>query len=152
LHENLVSVFPEDIVPRSIIVESESTFTRRCVRRAFDELDVAETAFNVPATNRKRRVLGVLRGKLAIETFTTHALRLGVLALRQASGSLDADVIRREGDQLLSSVGAVLHERTSKLSSALAKTMQPHLGARSVARGGRAVAARRTEKAHAGDR
>jgi len=63
----------------------------------------------------------------AREAFATQALRLGVLALRQASGSLDADVIRREGDQLLSSVGAVLHERTSELSSALAKTMQQYL-------------------------
>jgi hypothetical protein len=42
------------------------------------------------------------------EAFATQALRLGVLALRQASGSLDADVIRREGDQLLSAVGTVL--------------------------------------------
>jgi hypothetical protein len=61
------------------------------------------------------------------EAFAAHALRLGVLALRQASGSLDADVIRREGDQLLSAVGTVLNERTSALSSALAKTMEQYL-------------------------
>ena len=32
----------------------------------------------------------------AREAFATQALRLGILSLRQASGSLDADVIRRE--------------------------------------------------------
>jgi hypothetical protein len=63
----------------------------------------------------------------AREAFATQALRLGVLALRQASGSLDADVIRREGDQLLSSVGAVLKERTSDLTGVLAKTMVQYL-------------------------
>jgi hypothetical protein len=61
------------------------------------------------------------------EAFATQALRLGILALRQASGSLDADVIRREGAQLLSSVGAVLQDRTSDLSGALAKTMFQYL-------------------------
>ena len=52
------------------------------------------------------------------DAFAAHALRLGVLALRQASGSLDADVIRREGEQLLAAVGSVLHQRNSDLSSA----------------------------------
>jgi len=61
------------------------------------------------------------------EAFAAQALRLGILALRQASGSLDADVIRREGDQLLSAVGAVLQDRTSELSGALAKTMFQYL-------------------------
>ncbi len=63
----------------------------------------------------------------ARDAFATQALRLGVLALRQASGALDADMIRREGEQLLSSVGAVLQERTSELSGALAKTMLQYL-------------------------
>ncbi len=61
------------------------------------------------------------------EAFAAQAMRLGVLALRQASGSLDADAIRREGDQLLASVGSVLRERTSELSGALAMAMAQYL-------------------------
>jgi hypothetical protein len=64
---------------------------------------------------------------LARESFAAQALRLGVLALRQANGSLDADVIRREGDQLLASVGAALQQRTTELSSSLATTMLKYL-------------------------
>jgi hypothetical protein len=61
------------------------------------------------------------------DDFAAQALRLGVLALRQASGSLDADVIRREGEQLLGSVGAVLQQRNSELSNSLLKTMVQYL-------------------------
>jgi hypothetical protein len=63
----------------------------------------------------------------AREAFAAQALRLGVLSLRQASGSLDADVVRREGEQLLSSVGTILQDRTSELSNALARTMVQYL-------------------------
>jgi hypothetical protein len=63
----------------------------------------------------------------ARDAFATQALRLGVLALRQASGSLDADVIRREGDQLLAAVGDALHRRTSELSNTVTKTMLQYL-------------------------
>ena len=61
------------------------------------------------------------------ETFASQALRLGVLALRQANGALDADTIRREGDRLLASVSSVLQERTSDLSGALANAMLQYL-------------------------
>jgi hypothetical protein len=67
------------------------------------------------------------------EAYAAHALRLGVLALRQASGSLDAEVIHREAAQLLTSVGAVLHERNSNLSNALLKTMVQYLDPQSGA-------------------
>lgn len=70
----------------------------------------------------ERREEGVAR-----EAFASQALRLGVLALRQANGSLDADVIRREGDQLLASVATVLRERTSDFSNTLVKTMSQYL-------------------------
>ena len=63
----------------------------------------------------------------ARDSFARHALRLGVLALQQANGALDADVIRREGDQLLASVNAVLQQRTSELSGSLAQTMLKYL-------------------------
>jgi hypothetical protein len=61
------------------------------------------------------------------EAFSGHALRLGVLALRQASGSLDADAIRRQADELIASVGKALQERTSDMSSALTKTVLQYL-------------------------
>src|SRR5262245_443985 len=64
---------------------------------------------------------------LARDTFAKHALRLGVLALQQANGALDANVIRREGDQLLASVNTALQQRSSELSSTLAQTMLKYL-------------------------
>lgn len=70
----------------------------------------------------ERREEGQARDELA-----GQALRLGILALRQANGSVDADMIRREGDQLLASVGTVLHERNSNLSHTLAIALQQYL-------------------------
>jgi hypothetical protein len=70
----------------------------------------------------EQRDEGVVR-----EAFVAHAFRLGVLALRNANGSLDADAIRREGERLLASVGAVLQQRSSELSSSLVKTMSQYL-------------------------
>ena len=55
--------------------------------------------------------------------FALEALRLGVLALRQASGSLDADVIRRESEKMLSSVEAVFQTKSTELSAQLEKTV-----------------------------
>jgi hypothetical protein len=63
----------------------------------------------------------------AREAFAGQALRLGVLAIRQANGSLDADVIRREGDQLLAQVNTVLQQRTFEVTNALAKTVHQYL-------------------------
>jgi hypothetical protein len=65
------------------------------------------------------------------EAFALQALRLGVFALRQASGSFDADVIRRERELLVSSVGSVLQERTSDLSKTLEKTVSQYFDASS---------------------
>ena len=48
------------------------------------------------------------------ETFATHALRIGVLAMRQAAGGLDAQTIQREGERLLSSVREVLSAHASR--------------------------------------
>lgn len=63
----------------------------------------------------------------AREAFVNQALRLGVLAVRQASGALDADVIRREGDQLLATVGSLLQNRTSALSESVTKLVLQYL-------------------------
>lgn len=55
------------------------------------------------------------------DEFIRKALRIGVLALRQARGQIDADLIRREGDYLLKALqnrfeehARTVHERTAQ--------------------------------------
>lgn len=55
------------------------------------------------------------------DDFARSALRLGILALRQAQGSLDADLVRRQGEALLARLekaveGALLEQRERLLS------------------------------------
>jgi hypothetical protein len=54
------------------------------------------------------------------DEFARQALRIGVLALRQARGNLDSDVVRNEGERLLAALqgrlddhAKVVHERTT---------------------------------------
>lgn len=56
----------------------------------------------------------------ARDDFALKALRIGVLALRQARGQIDTEVIRREGDRLIASLEThlkshtqLMHDRTS---------------------------------------
>jgi hypothetical protein len=66
------------------------------------------------------------------EQYALSALRLGVLALRQASGSIDAERIRNEGERLVGDVRATLAqhgtELTAKLNAAIAQYFDPHTG------------------------
>jgi hypothetical protein len=55
--------------------------------------------------------------------YATRALRVGVLCFRDASGAVDADAIRREGDRLVGSVRELLAERTTEMTSSLAKSL-----------------------------
>lgn len=55
------------------------------------------------------------------DEFTRKALRIGILALRQARGQIDGDLIRREGDYLLKALqnrfeehARTVHERTAQ--------------------------------------
>ena len=68
----------------------------------------------------------------AREQYALSALRLGVLALRQASGSIDADRIRSEGERLVGDVRALLSEQatalTSNLSGVIAQYFDPQTG------------------------
>ncbi len=50
------------------------------------------------------------------DDYAVSALRLGVLALRQASGALDSQTIQREGERLLGAVRALLVERTGQVT------------------------------------
>lgn len=66
------------------------------------------------------------------EQYALSALRLGVLALRQARGSIDADRIRAEGERLVGDVRALLCEQTTaltgNLSGTIAQYFEPQTG------------------------
>jgi hypothetical protein len=57
------------------------------------------------------------------DAYARQALRLGVIALRQASGSLDAQSIQREGERLLASVRELLVERTGQVTDGVTKVL-----------------------------
>ena len=58
-------------------------------------------------------------------------LRIGVLALKQAQGRLDADVIRGEGDRLLATLEERLGSHQSSLQDHIAGTMRDYFDPRS---------------------
>jgi len=64
--------------------------------------------------------------------FALSALRLGVLALRQASGSLDAGRVRQEGERLVAEMRTLLETEalglTAKLTNAIAQYFDPQTG------------------------
>ncbi len=66
------------------------------------------------------------------EQFALAALRLGVLALRQAAGSVDAERIRHEGERLVAEVRQLLTDHsgtlTGKLAGAIGQYFDPHTG------------------------
>ncbi|HVM96383.1 MAG TPA: hypothetical protein VMT89_08330, partial [Candidatus Acidoferrales bacterium] len=68
----------------------------------------------------------------ARERFALAALRLGVLALRQASGSIDAECIRIEGERLIGDVRSILVEHSGtfalRLQGAIAQYFDPQTG------------------------
>lgn len=65
-------------------------------------------------------------------TFALHALRIGLLALRQARGRIDADAVKAEGERLLLLLGQGLkaHEQllTSQVKTTLSTYFDPHNG------------------------
>jgi gas vesicle protein len=66
------------------------------------------------------------------EQYALSALRLGVLALRQASGSIDTERIRTEGERLVADVRELLADHTGKLTEklggAIAQYFDPQTG------------------------
>lgn len=62
----------------------------------------------------------------AREQYALSALRLGVLALRQASGAIDGAAIQKAGQQLVGDVREVLHERSRDLLAGLQTTVQQY--------------------------
>ncbi len=67
------------------------------------------------------------------DDYAASALRLGVLALRQARGELDAHTVRQEGERLLAQVKLVLNEHaksvTGDIAGALRQYLDPSTGA-----------------------
>ncbi|MEI7687154.1 MAG: hypothetical protein WCL32_19215, partial [Planctomycetota bacterium] len=54
-------------------------------------------------------------------------MRIGVLALRQASGVLDANTVRLEGERMISSVRELLVEKTNSFSTTISTTLKSYL-------------------------
>jgi hypothetical protein len=75
----------------------------------------------------RRRPAGTER-----DAFVAAALRVGVLALRSAGGTLDADAVRQAGDKLVGELRETLAERarslTSDLGTALTQYFDPRTG------------------------
>ncbi len=61
------------------------------------------------------------------EHFALAALRIGVLALRSASGQVDAASIREAGTELVSEVREVLSRRVTEMSERVAATLTQYL-------------------------
>lgn len=58
--------------------------------------------------------------------YALAALRLGVLALRQASGMLDSQMVHHEGERLISGIRETLTERSTELLNNLKQTVQAY--------------------------
>ena len=70
----------------------------------------------------QRRQEGAERDRYAVS-----ALRLGVLALRDARGALDADTIRQEGERLLAQVSLTLNTHASDVTTAVGAGLKQYL-------------------------
>ena len=65
------------------------------------------------------------------EEYACQALRLGVLALRQASGALDAQTLQREGERLLGSVRELLVDRTGQVTDGVTSLLSVYFDPKS---------------------
>ena len=63
--------------------------------------------------------------------FALNALRIGVLAMRAASGAVDADTIRREHERMESHMREMLSERGRELADTMGKTLVTYLDPKS---------------------
>lgn len=66
------------------------------------------------------------------DTYVLTALRIGVLALKQAQGRLDADAIRSEADRLFATLEELLRSQIGASDSELARTLAAHVGDQSA--------------------
>lgn len=59
--------------------------------------------------------------------FARTALRIGVLCLREASGEIDADAVKRAGDDLLGQMRELLAERAAAMTGDMVQTLARYL-------------------------
>ena len=60
------------------------------------------------------------------EEFALGALKIGVLALKQAQGRVDSDAVRNEGDRLIASLAAHLTTHQGQMTAQLAGTLREY--------------------------
>jgi hypothetical protein len=60
------------------------------------------------------------------ERFALNALRIGVLALRQARGQIDADLVRRESERLLTELGGRLSDHAVLVHDRVAESLKQY--------------------------
>lgn len=60
------------------------------------------------------------------EDYAAHALRIGVLALRHARGQLDADLVRRESQQMLTELQGHLGKHSHSVQDRLTTTLREY--------------------------
>jgi hypothetical protein len=58
--------------------------------------------------------------------FARSALRIGILALKQAQGQVDVETLRSEGKQLVSEIHHELEKRTQEIDSAITSTLRTY--------------------------
>ncbi len=64
-------------------------------------------------------------------TFALNALRIGLLALKQARGRIDADAVRAEGERILTSLGGALKSHEELLNRQVKETLSSYFDPRS---------------------
>jgi hypothetical protein len=65
------------------------------------------------------------------DRFAAAALRVGVIALRSASGSLDADAVREAGHKLLADLRETLTQRAAEMTGDMARTLTQYFDPKS---------------------
>jgi hypothetical protein len=65
------------------------------------------------------------------DDYALSALRLGILALKQARGQVDAQALKREGELLLKDVAQALTEHRTHLDSTLSKSLKEYFDPKS---------------------
>jgi hypothetical protein len=100
-----------------------------------DELELDEPLGELILTLRLTDpdVLGELRRRTGAERdrFAAAALRVGVIALRSASGNLDADAVREAGHKLLADMRETLAQRAAELTGEMARTLTQYFDPKS---------------------
>lgn len=70
--------------------------------------------------------LSVIPGGRRREEFALDALKIGVLALRQAQGRIDAETVRGEGERLIAALGAHLAAHQGQVTAQLTSTLRDY--------------------------